>query len=259
MRILAVLALYGLALSVALGRLGFRSRFAGPRAAPGRGSTGEVPADAARAMRVLIVGASGGTGRELVAQALERGHFVTAFVRDPARLRIAQHERLTVIRGDVMDAESVDAAVRGQDAVISALGHRSYYSPKRILSEGTRNLLRAMESHGTRRFVCETALGLGDSAGRMGLYYTLFVIPVVLPLYYWDKLRQERLIAASRTSWVIVRPGPLTNGPKRGVRRHGKGVGSYIYTPGIPRADVASFMLDQLASDTYGGAAPGVV
>jgi uncharacterized protein YbjT (DUF2867 family) len=163
-----------------------------------------------------------------------------------------------LVRGDVLDYASVEAAVRGQDAVLSALGHRRYYPPSRILSNGTRNLLRAMEAHGVKRFVCETALGLGDSAGRMGLYYTLFVIPFVLPFYYWDKARQERLIATSRVSWVIVRPGALQNGARRGVRRHGPGVGSFLWTVGIPRADVAAFMLDRLTDDAYLGTSPGV-
>jgi uncharacterized protein YbjT (DUF2867 family) len=252
MKILLVLAIYGAALSFALGRRGLRSRFAGAGATPGAGV-----APGGRPGRVLVVGATGGTGRELVAQALERGHEVTAFVRDPAALRI-EHPRLRVARGDVLDSASLEAAVRGQDAVLSALGHRRYFPPTRILSEGTRNLLRAMEAHGTRRFVCETALGIGDSAGRMGLLYTLFIIPVILPFYYWDKLRQERLIAASPVPWVIVRPGALQNGAKRGVRRHGRGVGSWLWTPAIPRADVAAFMLDQLADDAYLGEAPGV-
>jgi len=251
-KLLLILVIYGAALSFALGRLGLRSGFAGARAASGTG-----PAPGGRPGRLLVVGATGGTGRELVAQALERGHEVTAFVRDPAALRI-EHPRLRVACGDVLDYDSVESAVRGQDAVLSALGHRRYFPPTRILSEGTRNLLRAMESHGTRRFVCETSLGIGDSAGRMGLAYTLFLIPVILPFYYWDKLRQERLITASRTRWMIVRPVALTNGPKRGVRRHGRGVGSWLWAPSIARADVAAFMLDQLADDTYLGSAPGV-
>ena len=102
-----------------------------------------------------------------------------------------------------------------------------------------------------QRLVCETSLGIGDSAGRMGLYYTLFVIPAILPFYFWDKTRQERVIAESRVEWVIVRPGVLTNGAKRGRSRHGHHVGSFLLTVRISRADVADFMLDQLASDTY--------
>ncbi len=208
-------------------------------------------------MRLLIIGATGGTGRELVRQALERGQHVTALVRTPARLRLA-HERLTVIQGDVLDRSCVEAAARGQDAVLSALGHKRWFYPTRILSAGTANILEAMEACGIRRFVCETSLGLGESCGRMGLYYTLFVIPVILPFYYWDKRRQERLIRASRLDWVIVRPGVLTNGPQRGAYQHGPGVGHWLWTARISRADAADFMLDQATSDRYLRSAPGV-
>jgi putative NADH-flavin reductase len=203
------------------------------------------------------VGATGGTGRHLVTQALERGYEVTAFVRNPSRLRV-DHSQLTVFQGDVLDPAAVDAAMRGQHAVVSALGHKRFFGSTRILSEGTGNILRAMETHGVPRLVCETSLGIGDSAGRMGLYYTLFTIPLILPFYFRDKARQERRIAASDVEWVIVRPGLLTNADPRGEYRHGRHVGSFLWTVRISRADVAGFMLDQLASDTYMRAAPGV-
>jgi putative NADH-flavin reductase len=199
---------------------------------------------------VLIVGATGGTGRQLVTQALERGHVVTALVRDPSRFRL-DHPQLTITQGDVLDQESVEAAMSGQGAVLSALGHKRFFRPTRILSEGTRNILRAMEIHSVPRLICETALGIGDTAGRMGLYYTFFVIPVILPFYFWDKTRQERIVAGSRPDWVIVRPAVLTNGEKRGRYRHGRRVGSLVLTARISRADVADFMLNQLASDKY--------
>lgn len=208
-------------------------------------------------MRLLIVGATGGTGRALVEQALERGHHVTAFVRNPARLRV-QHERLSIARGDVLDSASIEAAVRGQDAVLCALGHKRFFYPTRILSDGTRNLIRGMENQSVRKFVCETSLGVGDSWGRMGLYYTLFVGVFILPFYFLDKARQERLIRSSSLEWVIVRPGALTNGPKRGVYRHGSAVGHWLWTVRISRADVAAFMLNQLSDDKYLRSAPGV-
>lgn len=148
--------------------------------------------------------------------------------------------------------------MRGQEAVLCALGHGRFLLPTRILSEGTRNILRAMETHGARRLVCETSLGIGDSTGRMGLYYTLFVIPVILPFYFWDKTRQERTIAKSHVEWVIVRPGALTNGKRRGNPPHGSRIGSVLWTVRISRADVAEFMLDQLESDAFLRAAPGV-
>lgn len=238
--------LYALALSAALALAGHRSK-----AAPSGGGAGRRPS------RVLVVGATGGTGRQLVAQALDLGHDVTAFVRDPSKLEV-RHPRLTVARGDVLDYASVEAAMRGHDAVLSALGHKRYIGPSRILSEGTRNVLRAMEVHGVPRLVCETALGIGDSAGRMGLYYTFLVVPLILPFYFWDKTRQERVIARSGVEWVIVRPGALTHGDKRGRVRHGHRVGSYVRTVRISRADVADFMLTQLDSDAYLRTAVGV-
>jgi len=246
MRLVLLYLIYATMLSVALARRGRRSS---------AGATGATPEPSPT--RVLIVGATGGTGRQLVAQALERGHEVTALVRNPSALGV-EHPRLRVLRGDVLDYASVEAAMQGQEAVISALGHKRFFQPTRILSEGTRNLLRAMETRGVRRFVCETSLGIGNSSGRMGLSYTLFVIPVILPFYFWDKARQERIIAQSAVSWVIVRPGVLTNGARRGHYRHGPNVGSYIRTVRISRADVADFMLNQLTDNTYLRAAPGV-
>src|SRR5688500_16845597 len=113
-------------------------------------------------MRVLIVGATGGTGRELVSQALEQGHRVTAFVRSLDRLRL-RHERLTLAQGDVLNPAAVEHAVPGQNAVLCALGHKRWFYPNRILSRGTEHLVRAMEKYRVRRLVCETALGIGDS------------------------------------------------------------------------------------------------
>jgi len=246
MWLLLLFLLYSLALSAALARAGHRSRAAAPPPTPRR-----------RPARVLIVGATGGTGRQLVTQALERGHAVTALVRDPSRLPLS-HPQLTVVQGDVLDYGCVEAAMRGQEAVLCALGHKRFLGPTRILSQGTRHILRAMEALGVSRLVCETALGIGDSAGRMGLYYTFFVIPVILPFYFWDKTRQERAVAGSGVDWTIVRPGVLTNGSPRGRYRHGRDLGSLLGTVRISRADVAAFMLDQLESDTYFRRAPGV-
>jgi putative NADH-flavin reductase len=246
MKLLLLFFLYATALSVALARKGVRSAAGGAH-----------PAAEGSPNRVLIVGATGGTGRQLVEQALERGHIVTALARDPSALRV-EHPRLRVMQGDVLDYPSVEAAVRGQEVVISALGHKRFFQPTRILSEGARNLLLAMETQGVPRLVCETALGIGDSAGRMGLGYTFFVIPFILPFYFWDKARQERLIAASRVNWIIVRPGVLTNGARRGRHRHGRNIGSFLSTARISRADVADFMLNQMTDNTYLRAAPGV-
>ena len=247
MTLLELFIFYALALSITLAVAGLRSR-----ATESKAVTREL-----RPLRLLIVGATGGTGRQLVSLALQQGHQVTALVRKPEKLT-EDHPRLTVTRGDVLDYPTIDAAMQGQDAVLSALGHKRFFYPNRILSTGTDNLLRAMSAHGVRRLVCETALGLGNSSGRMGLYYTFFVVPVILPFYFWDKTRQERIISQSDVEWVIVRPGVLTNKKPRGAYRHGLNVGSFLWTVRISRADVADFMLNQLNDDTYVGMATGV-
>jgi uncharacterized protein YbjT (DUF2867 family) len=239
MKLLALFIVFAIALLVALRRKGVRASM-----------PGQAEASRTRPSKLLIVGATGGTGRELVRQALERGFEVTAVARDPSKVGLS-HPRLTVVRGDVLDRASIDVAMRGREAVLCALGHRKYFGPSRILSEGTRNLLRSMEASGVSRIVCETSLGIGDSAGRLGLYYTFFVIPLILPFYFWDKARQERLIEQASIEWVIVRPSALTNGVAKGRQRHGPGVGSFLLTERIARADVAEFMLNQLESNAY--------
>jgi hypothetical protein len=142
--------------------------------------------------------------------------------------------------------------------VLIAIGHRRYLGPWSILSDGTAHIVEAMKTHRVRRLVCETALGVGDSAGRLGLYYTLFVIPFILPFYWYDKGRQEKVVRDSDLEFVIVRPAQLTNGRKRGQYKHGRRVGSYLWSASISRADTADFMLNQLDDTPYLDMAVGV-
>ena len=208
-------------------------------------------------MKLLIIGGTGGTGKELIKQALEQGHSVTALVRNPEKLKIT-HQNLKVVKGNVLDFAKVQEVVAGQDAVLSALGHKRFFIKTNILSEGTRNIIKAMEVHNVNRFICITSLGINDSRFKLGLYYTLFVIPVIIYFYFMDKAKQEKLIRSSRLNWTIVRPGQLTNGKKRGKYKHGLKLGNYILTKMISRADVAHFILSQLNDTTYLHKTPGV-
>jgi len=146
----------------------------------------------------------------------------------------------------------------GHDAVLSALGHKHWLGPTHILSQGTQNLIASMERHGVQRFVCETALGISDAWWQMGLQYTLFIRPFILPFYFGDKVRQEAVIRASSLDWTIVRPGVLTNGPQLGRYRQGARVGHWLRSVRISRADVAAFMLDQLTDSRYVRATVGI-
>jgi putative NADH-flavin reductase len=201
-------------------------------------------------MKILIIGGTGGTGKQLIKQALEEGHHVTALVRNPEKLKMSD-PRLKIIKGNVLDPDAVRQAVKEQEAVLSVLGHKKYFIKTNILSEGTKNIVKEMEGEGVDRFICVTSLGIGDSRFKLGLYYTLFVIPVIVFFYFRDKEKQERIICNSKLNWTIVRPGQLINTKKRGRYKHGANVGNYILTKLISRADVAHFMLSQLKDDTY--------
>lgn len=231
--------------------------FAMARKAPSRKSTKPASRGWGNRMRILVIGATGGTGRQLLRQALDLGHEVTALVRKPNKLKI-EHPRLRVAKGNVLNYASVESAMQGQNAVVCALGAKRFFFPTRTLSEGARNILRAMKSCNVPRLICESSLGLGSSVGRLGLLFTFFVVPVILPFIFWDKIRQEKLIEESDADWLIVRPGVLTNADARGSYRHGPNLGNFLWTVRISRADVADFMLKQLTDDSLLGTAQAV-
>lgn len=205
-------------------------------------------------MKLLIIGATGGTGKQLVQQALEQGHDVTVLVRDSSKLQ-SRSERLRVLTGNVLDPASVDAAVTGQDAVLSSLGTNKWREPTTLFSESAGILLSAMDRHGVRRLISITGIGVRETLGHGPLLYEYFFYPLFTKRIYADKDRMEEIIGKSGLDWVIVRPGILTNGPATGKCRAvtdlaGVRIGS------ISRADVAAFMLAQLTIDRYLRQAP---
>jgi len=207
-------------------------------------------------MRVLVFGASGRTERLLVEQALEAGHEVTAFVRDPARLPV-EHARLRVLKGDVLDMAAVERAVEGQDAVLSVIGHAKD-APRDVQTRGIRNIVAAMKRHGVRRLVSLTGAGVRDPEDRPKLFDRAIV--AVLKLVQRDVLedgvRHAEVIKGSGLEWVIVRGPMLTDGKKTGEYRVGyvgKDSGSKI-----SRADLVEFMLAQIDDDTHLGRMPMV-
>jgi len=201
-------------------------------------------------MKILLIGGTGKTGKQIIIQALEGGHDVTALVRNPKKLRITD-PKLAVVEGNVLVPETLERSFSGHDIVISALGHKKFFIKTSILSRGTQHIIRAMQKNQIRRFICITSLGINDSRFKLGLYYTLFVIPFIILFYFLDKEKQERIIQQSDLDWTIVRPGQLTNGRKRGRYKHGKGLGSYILTKMISRADVAHFILNEMDKNIY--------
>jgi len=219
-------------------------------------------------MRLAIFGATGGTGRHLVERAIAGGHEVSAFVRNPSRMT-ARHERLKVVVGDVFDSGRVREAVAGNEAVISVLGSRQPSNPLRLrspgdtngpASAGSGNIIAAMKEHGLRRFVCQTAWGVGESKqnpGFAGAFFMKVLVPPLLRDEYADKEAQERIVRESDLEWVIVRPMILTNGPWTNDYRTGADLrpGRHPY---ISRADVADFLMRQLTDNTFVRRTPAI-
>jgi len=199
--------------------------------------------------KILVLGATGGTGRLIVGQAVARGYDVAALVRSPDRARHLGGAELIV--GDARDEQVLRQALRGRDAVISALGTPA--SPRRevtLLSTATRALVSAMQAEQVARLVGITGMGAGDSAGHGGFLFDKLIFPLLLRKVYADKNRQEALIRDSGLDWVLVRPSVLNDKPARGdVRAITDLTGFHGGT--IARADVATFVLDQVASDAW--------
>lgn len=204
-------------------------------------------------MRIAVFGATGATGRHVVDQALEAEHEVTVLVRNPAALSV-RHHRLEVVVGDVGQARCVEDVVRGQDAVISALG-TNQRGPVYVCSDGVRTILTAMENHDVRRLVVVSAHGAAESHD-----HSLYVLAVWATQRHKmrDKERMEEMIRASSVNWTIVRPPALTTGPRTGAYRTGTGLSIKI-TSKISRADLADFLLREAAEGSFVGRAPRIV
>jgi putative NADH-flavin reductase len=208
-------------------------------------------------MKLLVIGATGATGKEIVRQALALGYDVTALVRNATKASFVPLVKKAV--GDVLDSGSLRKALTGQEAVICSLGSAATgpFKEMTLLSEGTRNLVTAMQAQDVSRLVCITGIGAGESKGHGPWYYNWLIQPLVLRGVYQDKTRQEAIVRGSGLAWTLVRPAILTNGTAKGaeaVRALTQLAGVHAGT--ISRADVAAFCLRELEHGTYQSQAP---
>jgi putative NADH-flavin reductase len=197
-------------------------------------------------MRLAVFGATGRVGRQLVAQGLELGHDVTAFVRDPAKLPV--RPGLSVVTGDARDPAAAARAVDGAGAVLSALGTRRLWNVT-ICADGIRAILAAMAGHGVERLVAVSMYGVGATPGLHSA-----AMHVLIPAIVGDKERMEELIRASATQWTIIRPAVITGGSRTGRYRLGPGL---HLTPAstVSAADVAAAMLAEAGHPESAGQA----
>ncbi|WP_433444718.1 NAD(P)-dependent oxidoreductase [Nonomuraea sp. CA-141351] len=200
-------------------------------------------------MRLAIFGATGGTGQQLVRQALDLGHEVTAVVRDASRLPAELRGRLDVAETDVMNPYAITSAVKGRDAVLSAMGTRGS-GPTTVQSDSISSMIKAMTQVDARRLLMVSASGLVTDAGDgpVTRYVLKPLVQRMLRHSYADLAKAERLLRASDLDWTIVRPSRLTDGERSAYRTaRDLNVRRGLTTS---RADVAHCMLELVADRT---------
>jgi uncharacterized protein YbjT (DUF2867 family) len=204
--------------------------------------------------KLLVLGATGGTGRLIVNQAVTRGYDVTALVRSAEKASDLKGAKLVV--GDARDEAALREALKGRTAVVSALGTpASPFREVTLLSTATRALVSAMTAEQVSRLVCITGMGAGDSAGHGGFVFDRLIFPLLLRKIYTDKDRQEAIVRDSGLDWTLVRPSVLNDKPGRHALRAITDLSGF-HGGTISREDVASFVLDQLRSDAWRHRAP---
>lgn len=207
-----------------------------------------MPNKAEELVKILVIGATGPSGNQIISLGHSLGYEMTVFARSLENLNFPNTTKYA--QGDVMNPDSLRAAIRGQHAVISALGTRKLGATT-LLSEGTRNIIHSMMVEGVDRFVCITGIGAGDSLGHGGFLYDYVIQPLLLKEMYIDKNRQEILIHSSGLNWTIVRPAKLTNGKRTKTYRELYSLEG-IKTSKISRADVADSIFKNIRDpETY--------
>ena len=198
-------------------------------------------------MKILILGATGPTGQQLVIQALEKGHFVTAIVRDPLKLPVS-HERLELRQIDIFDQNLLSQEIADQDAVLSALGTgRDLHSD--FISRVMPVLIGAMDKANTRRLLFLSSVGVGDTK-KLASFFSKMVFRFFLKSILDDKFKADQLLRASNLDYTLIYPTSLTNGKKTGKYQAGTNIKLPFY-PRISRADVADFMLKEMVENKF--------
>ena len=167
-------------------------------------------------MKLIVFGANGGTGEQVVDQALQAGHQVTAVVRRPAAFTL-QHPRLTVFQGDVLQPVDFGSAFQGADAIISCLGTHKW-EPTTVYSQGITTIIQAMNAAGVTRLVCLSSVGIEVPPRSSWLIklVTKYILQRLLKHLYKDMLRMEALLQKSSLNWTIIRPPQLTDAKRTG-------------------------------------------
>ncbi len=208
-------------------------------------------------MRITVFGATGGTGKQLVGQALAEGDEIVAFARKPSKLNIMD-KNLTIVQGELTDQALIERAVKGANAVISVLGPRGG-SKSKPLTEGMQNIIAAMKKQGIRRLIITSTLSAKDPNDPLNFRTKALVNLVKVTMHdaYEEIVSVAETVRDSDLDWTIVRLTMLNNNPKSGKVKAGY-VGKGEVGTWISRADLADFLLRQVQDTKYLRQAPAI-
>ena len=205
-------------------------------------------------MKILIIGASRGIGKALLEEALNEDHQVRVLARNPDNIEMVD-SRLDLVQGDVRDLQSLSDAAKDMEIICSCIGVPITFKAVDLFSVAATNLVTVAEQQPTLKLIAVTGIGAGNSKGHGGFLYDRIFKPLFLKTIYEDKDREEEIIAASSSDWLLVRPAGLTNGPRTGNYRVINELEG-IVARRISRFDVADFILSQIVRPTQFGKAP---
>lgn len=197
-------------------------------------------------LKILVFGATGPTGQQIVNQGLELGYEMTAFVRNSDRLPIS-HSKLNIITGDVLDTKRVLNAVQGHGVVISALGNGKSLKGN-VFSVGTKNIVDAMEMSACKRVIIMSAFGVDKSITEVPILLKV-IYKTLLKKTFDDKALGEKYLKQSNLDWTLIHPVILTNQLKSSTYQFGENIDIGVI-PKISRADVAELMLKLVDDQT---------
>ena len=201
-------------------------------------------------MKVVIFGANGKTGILLVEQALAKGHQVIAYIRRPGSILI-ENPKLKIVVGNLNEPLKMKDTIIGADACISALGGGSLTKHSVEMMNGIKNIISIMEITKVHRLIYLSSLGANESRYLIPQPLRFFLTNILLRVPLADHTTNENNIRKSKLQWTIVRPGSLTDGQLTGDLRHGTENTKLKGNAGISRANVASFIIQQLTDSTY--------
>lgn len=211
-------------------------------------------------MKLVIFGATGFSGKKILAEALQRGHNVTVLVRHKWAIPF-NHNGLTILEGNVLDHSAVAKALRGQEAVIQCLGigGKGDGKPTTFVSDATRVIIAEMEKAGIQRLIAMSNVGAGNSIAFQPRVFTKWILPYFmkwLKVIIDDKNRMETLIMNTSLDWTIARFPNIIDKPAK--KRYTVSLDGKDLTLSITLADMATCLIDLLSDGTFNKQAPSI-